>query len=326
MAGGNRAMTRVSASDRYARLLSIVPWIAAHDGPRIDEVCERFSLTRAELLLDLEVVYMVGVYPYTPDEMIDVVIDEDTVRIDYPDFFRRPLRLTPEQALALLAASSTLLAIPGADHAGPLARGLSKVANVLDIEAEEAMEIDLGDVPLDRLQLLRDATRDHHVVKIDYYAYGRDEQTERDIEPHRVYVDQGNWYLAAFCRRAQDSRVFRIDRMASAIDLGEPFEAPSEVVGASSFTADSDDPIVTIDVGPDGQWMIEHYPVIEVEELDDGWARVSLAVSATPWLERLLLRLGRDVRPVDGPADLLACGRGAAQRVLERYRSVPRME
>ena len=34
------------------RLLTVVPWIAAHDGPRLDEVCERFGMTRKQLAAD----------------------------------------------------------------------------------------------------------------------------------------------------------------------------------------------------------------------------------------------------------------------------------
>ena len=46
-----------------------------------------------------------------------------------------------------------------------------------------------------------------------------------------------------------------------------------------------------------------------------------LAVTATPWLERLLVRLGEDARVVDAddPA-LLEAGPRAARRILQRYR------
>ena len=49
---------RVTAGDRVRRLLSIVPWIAAREGPTIEEICTRFGLTRAQLLADLDVVFI----------------------------------------------------------------------------------------------------------------------------------------------------------------------------------------------------------------------------------------------------------------------------
>ena len=54
-----------------------------------------------------------------------------------------------------------------------------------------------------------------------------------------------------------------------------------------------DEPRVTLDVAPSARWVVETYPVEEVDDPDDGWLRVRLAVTATPWLERLLVRLGR---------------------------------
>jgi hypothetical protein len=68
--------------------------------------------------------------------------------------------------------------------------------------------------------------------------------------------------------------------------------------------------------------VVENYPVDEVTEREDGWIRVRLAVSARPWLERLLVRLGDGVRVLtaDDPAHETA-GRDAAQRILARYRA-----
>ena len=97
-------MARPSATDRLARILSMVPWIASQDSPRIDEVCERFEITREELVADLDVVFVVGLYPYTPESLIEVILDEDHVSIDYTNFFERPLRLSKDEALAILAA------------------------------------------------------------------------------------------------------------------------------------------------------------------------------------------------------------------------------
>ena len=39
-------VTRTSASDRVARLLAVIPWIAANDGPTLDEICDRFAVSQ----------------------------------------------------------------------------------------------------------------------------------------------------------------------------------------------------------------------------------------------------------------------------------------
>src|SRR5213596_3010146 len=140
-------MARIGADDRLRRLLAMIPWIAAADGPTIAEVCERFDLTEKELVADLQLLWVCGVYPYTPDMLIDVDIADDRVWIHYAEYFSRPLRLTPAEGLTLLAAGNTLLEVPGTDPAGPLARGLTKLSAALGVDAEGAVEISLTPAP-----------------------------------------------------------------------------------------------------------------------------------------------------------------------------------
>ena len=87
-------MARPSAVDRIARILAIVPWIAGRDGPTVAEVCERFAIDEASLLADLDLVFLCGLYPYTPENLIEVQVEDGRVWIEYTNFFERPLRLT----------------------------------------------------------------------------------------------------------------------------------------------------------------------------------------------------------------------------------------
>jgi proteasome accessory factor C len=305
-------------------MLSIIPWIAERDGPAIEEVCERFAIGRKQLLADLDVLPLVGLYPYTPDQLVDVTVEGDRVWIRYADMFRRPLRLTPDQALALVAAGSTLLAVPGADPEGPLARGLAKLRAALGVAPDEVVEVDLGAASADVLAILQDAAQEQRAVEIDYYAYNRDEHTLRVIEPWRVFADQGAWYVQAWCRRAGGERLFRIDRIVSAERQESGFEHPiaSEELGV--FSAASDDPRVVLDLAPAARWVLEQYPIEDEGAVDVALGdhrRVTLAISAAPWLARLLLRLGPDAVVVSAPEPLVGCGAAAAERVLARYRS-----
>ena len=75
-----------------------------------------------------------------------------------------------------------------------------------------------------------------------------------------------------------------------------------------------------LELSPAAAWVLEQYAHEEVEPLADGWRRVRLPVSAAPWLERLLLRLGPAVRVVAAEEPLgVDLGRSAARRVLARY-------
>ena len=61
------------SAERLQRLLAMVPWVAGQDGPTLSEICSRFDITPAQLAADLEVIWLVGLPPYTPDALVDGV-------------------------------------------------------------------------------------------------------------------------------------------------------------------------------------------------------------------------------------------------------------
>ncbi len=309
-------MPRVSADERLQRLLAMVPWVAARDGARIDEVCARFGCTREELVDDLDLLFLCGLHPYTPDVLIDVDVDDGRVWIRYADYFSRPLRLTPAEGLALLAAGKTLLAAPGTDPGGPLARGLDKLAAALGVDADQAVEIALGAVPAEVMGPVRDAVAGHRQVEIEYYAFGRDEWTRRVVDPYAVFSASGQWYLSAYCHMVTDERLFRLDRVRAVTPLASGFAPPERAPELTVYRPRPDDPRVTLELQPSARWVLEQYPVERVEELGEGRVRAVIAASERPWLERLLLRLGAAGRAVEGADDAAAT---AARRLLVRY-------
>jgi proteasome accessory factor C len=309
-------MARSSADERLRRLLALVPWVVGADGPSIEEVCSRFGLTESELIAELDLVWCCGVHPFTPDSLMEVTVEDGRVWIRYADWFDRPLRLTPEEGLALVAAGAALLAVPGAEVDGPLARGLRKLADVLGIDPEGAVEVTLGTVSEGVLASLRDAVTVRRQVEIDYYVYGRDERTRRVVDPYAVFAAEGEWYLTAWCHLARAQRRFRIDRIRSLEPLDRTFEAPDTAPVPEVFEPRDDDPRVVLELTPRARWVAEQYPMEAVDELGGGHVRVTLVVAETAWLERLLVRLGPDCRVVSGAEGV---ARTAAARILNRY-------
>ena len=177
-------MGRPSAGERLKRLLALLPWLAAHPGSTIAEISERFGLSAQQLEDDLAVVWMVGIPPYTPDQLIDVEFDGDRVSVNLGSYFQRPLRLTNQQALALVAAGQSLVSVPGTDPEGPLARGLGEAGHR---PAGRPRRGD-GRAPgrrgeRDPGQRLRAASEDGRRVRIDYYSFGRDERSRARCRP-----------------------------------------------------------------------------------------------------------------------------------------------
>jgi predicted DNA-binding transcriptional regulator YafY len=64
--------------------------------------------------------------------------------------------------------------------------------------------------------------------------------------------------------------------------------------------------------------MVESIPTAGVPESVDGRVELDVVVGGNAWLERLLLRLGPDVRVID-PPELRNLASDAAARILLRY-------
>lgn len=316
---------RPTAPDRMRRVLAVVPWIVANPGWKVSEVAERFGLSEKDLLDDLNVVFMVGLPPYSPDALVDVQIDDEgRVSISLADFFSRPLRLSPSQGLALLAAADGLLSIPGTDPEGALARAFGKLGRALGVGPEEALDIHLGNAEASMLDELRAAVAGSREVEILYYSYGRDERTERTIVPWRVFAEGGSWYVDGWCHRAGGERVFRVDRIESMQVLASVSDhRPPDDYQAVVFHPGADDPRITMRLEPEAAWVVDTYPVVVLERDEAGRpSSIEMVVTAVPWLERLLVRLGPSAEIVEasgleGAPQLAA---DAASRLLARYR------
>jgi proteasome accessory factor C len=312
-------MAKEPAAERLGRLLAVVPWVAARDGPSVADVCRRFGVGEKVLLEDLNLLFMCGVYPFTPDVLIDVDVSGGRVWIRMADYFRRPLRLSPQEGLALVSAGSALLSVPGADPDGALATALAKLENVLGVGAEDGVDIELAPVTPSVLHTVRQAVEQHRKLNLDYYSFGRDGHSTRVVLPWRVFNANGQWYLWAWCEQATGERLFRVDRMSRADLLAERFDPPDDDAAAPTdvYHPGPEDPLVVLDLQPPAHWIAEQYPHEGVEIRPDAVLRVRLRTSEKAWLARVLLRGGPDVRVVEGDASTAT---DAAARLLDRYR------
>ena len=69
--------------------------------------------------------------------------------------------------------------------------------------------------------MVRRAIDDRRRVQIQYIVASRDEVTEREIDPLHLTSSNTYWYVIAWCTKAQALREFRLDRVRSALVVGE---------------------------------------------------------------------------------------------------------
>jgi len=303
------------AQERLRRLLVMLPWLMERGDVPVAEAAERFGVSEAHLIHDLEVASLCGLPPYV-DELVDLWIDDRVIHIGVPRLFTRPLRLTAPEGFALLAAGRAAMALPGAEPQGPLGRALEKLAATLGVTDQPALVVEVEQPPL--LEVVQRAAARGERLAVTYYSAGRGELRDRAIDPQTVYTLRGRWYVVADDSLAGPARTFRVDRLESATPTGERFEHRDVPVEHGDFFGDADTVDVTLRLPASAAWVAETYPVREAVPEPDGRLRVRLAVASERWLERVLVRAGAEAEVVE-PAAWRTLGRDAAARLLARY-------
>jgi len=309
-------MTSSRTVSRLSRILALIPYVLDRQTADVTEIMERFGYTEDQLTRDLNTIFVCGLPGYGPGDLMEAYMDEDEVIIDAADFFSKAPRLTPSEALGLLAAGMTVI---GSGEASPaLEAAVSKLSKVVMPDADTSLTVDVLDQSR-HVGALRDAAADSKVVHLVYRSVGKEETTERDVEPWSVFTTLGRWYVLGHCRLVDGQRTFRVDRIKEMEVLDETFERPDQIPDPGvGYSPSEGDVTCVLDLGAPARWVLEYYPVEVVRES----ARSTRIRFHSPDAEvpaRLLLRLGADARLVEGPE---VAGRvdEIGQALLGKYR------
>ncbi|MGH3823587.1 MAG: helix-turn-helix transcriptional regulator [Pseudonocardiaceae bacterium] len=305
-------------AERLPRLLALVPYLLVRPGVPIEEVAADFAVTVRQLRRDLELLWMCGLPGYGPGDLIDLSFEGDTVTVGFDAGMRRPLRLSGTEATALVVALRALAETPGVADAGSVRRALAKIEAA--VGQADGVVVGLATREEAALAAVRDALDHRRALRICYYTPSRDAVSERTVDPMRLLLVEGRSYLEAWCRTAEEVRLFRLDRIEHVATLNEPAVPPPHArptdVSAGLFRAQPDQRIAVLTLSPDARWVAEYYPVDELIEGEGGAATVRMRYAETGWMVRLVLGLGADVIVRD-PPELAAA---VAQRALAAVR------
>lgn len=309
-----------TSADRLARLLNLVPYLLARPGIELVEAAADLGVSERQLREDLELLWVCGLPGYGPGDLIDMSFDGDRVTITYDAGIDRPLRLTPDEATALVVALRMLAETPGVADRDAIHRALTKIEQAAgEIDAPVAVRLPGND---DRLADLRAALERGRALRLSYYSAARDVSSERVVDPMRLLSVSGRSYLEAWCRSAGAVRMFRVDRIDALTELDSPAAPPAEAqsgdVAEGVFQPDPDAPTVTLRVGRGGRWITEYYPCESVVEVTPEEWLVSLRVNDMDWARRLVLGLGPQVVVV-APVELADSIRDSALQALAAY-------
>ena len=308
--GPARGSTAATATERLQRLLALVPYVVSRNVVGMAETAAAFGVTERELVDDLNLLWCVELRSPDPYCPIDLSYEGGEIVVSEAEAIGRPLRLGVDEASALLIALRMLadLKLPSISDGSALSRTIAKLESAAGSAAGPSAQVAVqsdGSVQSAAAALVTDALNRSKRLHIAYYVPGRDEATERDVDPMRLLAVEGRSYLEGWCRRADDVRLFRLDRILAIEVLDVACEVPASAehvdVDHGLFRPSPQDVLVEFELSPAGRWVAEYYPCEETTELADGRLRIRLRTPDTQWVRRLALRLGEDGRVVSPP-------------------------
>lgn len=315
-------VTFESATDRLDRLLTMVPWLMRNQGIDIAEAARTFGVSSEQIVDDLQLLFVCGTPGHLPDDLIEASWEGGKVYVGNAETISHPLRLGRDEALALIVALRTLAAAPGLGDSDAISRALTKLETAAGESVSGASSVsvsmDTDDQQQAMLAQIRSALGTHSRLHLRYLVASRDEATERDVDPMRVLSVDGRWYVEAWCHRARDVRLFRLDRIEALqvleVDGTPPPDAVSRPVGPGVFAPREGDAVISLQIAPSAAWVAEQFPVDSVVAAPDGSLVVQLRAADPRWLVRLVWRLGGAIRIISPPyvADMVRSGAQSA--------------
>ena len=224
----------------------------------------------------------------------------DGYYVSQSDYYLHDLGLEADEVIAL-AVALRLIRLEGVVIDDAMWK-LGEAAPPADMQGAELAAISMGPA----VTQLHEAISSKATVSFTY----RDE--ERTVEPWRLALKRGQWYLNGYDRGRGDSRSFRLDRIDGALTFGdpgtavEPRKAPADDRQPWQFSTDDDQAFqarVAIDASH-ARWVRHHLLQAEVlVEHDDGSIEVGLEVTNVAAFRSLVLSM-LDHAEVLEPAEL----------------------
>jgi predicted DNA-binding transcriptional regulator YafY len=322
------------------RLLVVLPVAAQGGGTRIDPLAEQLGVEAKRLLRDLR--ELEGRSYYLPPglgDQIQLTVTREHLEVWTSGEFRRPVRLTPREALALeLGLRTVVRSTPDGDRPAFQELRERTVASLRTPTAADAEDpaialgtAEAGDDPLrERIEV---AMRDRRVLRLDYHSPGRGLST-RLVGPIVLAHAEGRWYLLARDLDGEGVRAFRLDRILGVEATESDFSSkPEDAAAVERFFQDGR---IHDGGGPEApepfEAIVEYSASIarwvrergwaELVTLESGNVRVRHQVVDPEWLWRHVLSYGAEawiaepewarVRLVERLSSLLPTAPGAA--------------
>jgi proteasome accessory factor C len=312
------------ATERAALILQLVPYLIGKGEVTLAEAADDFDVTVEQMRAMVEKLTVIGRpgdggFWQLPHDLFDIdwdLLDEqDVVVITNSVGLERSPRLTAREAAALLAGLQLARSLPGVRDSEVATGLLAKLARGA---SAAPLEVIVAPGPVDGVRdVVDEALRDRVAVSFTYKAPDA-EATTRTVDPVKVHIANGEWYLQGWCHMRRAIRTFHLERVSDVVRTDIPITHGSDAV-PDLFQPDENDPVAHIRFPRSLAPLLGDY--IERADVDaHGDAMVAtLRVADEHGLKRLAARRGGQVEVLD-PAPARRAAAAWADAGLAQYR------
>lgn len=273
-----------------------------------DYLAKKFEVSRRTVYRDIEALSQSGIPIYTERGKNGGIRILDNFVLD------KSLISDKEQSM-IMTALAAISSLPGIEKTGIE----NKLSSLFGKENASWINVDFSEWNTDRKDIfdkLKDAVIEKYAVSFEYIN-SRGEFSSRSAEPLQLWFKGRAWYLTAYCKRAEDYRIFRLSRMRNLTVCEEKFERelPPFEYGDENLSFKQTE--VTIKISPKAEYRV-YDEFQEFQKTDDGYFIVKMRCPEDEWLYGYIMSFG-EYAEVTGPLRIKKIIKEKIEKTLKNY-------
>lgn len=316
------------ATERASLILQLVPYLIGKGEVSLAEAAADFEVTPDQMRAMVEKLTVIGRpgdggFWQLPHDLFDIDWDlldqQDIVVITNTVGLERSPKFTAREAAALLAGLQLARSLPGVRDSELVAGLLAKLSRGASAAPVDVL---VAPGPVDGVRdVVDEALRRAVAVSFVYRAPDAAGPTTRTVDPVKVHIVDGQWYLQGWCHLRQAMRTFHLERVSDVALTDIAVTHGGERV-PDLFEPGENDAVARIRFPAGIEPLLGEY-FGRAEIAADGDHRVATVRIADPHsLKRLAARRGGLVEVLDPAAARRAAAEWAVAG-LAQYRAEP---
>ncbi len=286
---------------RVQRLISIAYILSTRTEIHVEELCERLEITKEQLESDLNVLMFCGLPPYSPEQLFDIIIEDDFVSMYFNDVFIAPLRMKNSEIVQVLVALERLKSNSDSKNEQKL---IDTTISKINKSQDSPIEVEL--IQSHFIEVIQEALQKDNKLEIVYLSLNSAKISNRMISPKAIYNTASTSYLLAIDHDSGDERLFRLDRILDAKILTkepslkndeEPSALESLNPGIEQLYIDNTDQYVDLKIDEPSWWILDTIPQ---ETIDQNTNTYRFFTSSPYFVARILLSNYPNVHYIGG--------------------------